>query len=151
MDIGCYPISLSRFIFNSEPEKVSGSIEYEPSFGIDTTATAILKFGKGTTSFFSSIRLNDRQRTQIFGTKGEIEFELPFNPIANKTSRIFVHKKDKTDEIIFDPCDQYTIQADLFSIAIMNNTDVPTPLQDAEDNMRVIERIVESDKNGSWM
>ncbi|NOX66691.1 MAG: Gfo/Idh/MocA family oxidoreductase, partial [Chlorobi bacterium] len=146
MDIGCYPISLSRFIYNSEPETVFGSIEYHPEFGIDTAATAIMKFKEATSAFFSSIRLEDRQQAQIYGTEGKIEFQIPFNPIANKPSKIFLHKNNKTEEIIFEPCDQYTIQADLFALAVINNTDVPTPLQDAVDNMKVIEAIIESDK-----
>ncbi|MEE9430739.1 MAG: Gfo/Idh/MocA family oxidoreductase [Melioribacteraceae bacterium] len=148
MDIGCYPISLSRFIFNSEPEKVFGSIEYHPEFEVDSVATAILKFKDGTSSFFSSIQLEEKQQAKVFGTEGIIEFELPFNPIANKASKIFLHKDDKIKEIIFEPCDQYTVQADLFSLAIINDTEVPTPLQDAVNNMKVIERIIESDKLG---
>jgi len=148
MDIGCYPISLSRFIFDSEPEKVLGNIEYYPEFKVDSIATVILKFKEGTSSFFSSIHLQEKQQVQIFGTKGEIEFVLPFTPVANKPSKIFLHKDDKTDEIIFESCDQYTIQADLFSLAIIEDKQVPTPLQDAVNNMKVIERIIESDRLG---
>jgi predicted dehydrogenase len=148
MDVGCYPISLSRFIFNSEPEKVLGSIEYHPEFGVDSVASAILKFKEGTSSFFSSIQLEEKQQAQIFGTKGIIEFHIPFNPIANKPSKIFLHKNSKTEEIVFDACDQYTIQADLFSLSILNNTKVSTPLQDGVNNMKVIEAIIESDKLG---
>ena len=107
MDIGCYPISLSRFIFKSEPEEVFGSIEYHPEFGIDISATALMKFKEGTSSFFSSIQLEERQHAQIFGTQGKIDFQLPFNPIANETSKMFLHNKNKTKEIIFEPCDQY--------------------------------------------
>lgn len=151
MDIGCYPISLSRFIFNSEPEKVLGSVEYHPQFNVDSVATAILKFKEGTSSFFSSIHLAEKQQVQIFGTEGIIEIKLPFNPIANETSKIYLHKNNKTEEIIFEPCDQYTIQADLFALAIINNKEVPTPLDDAVNNMKVIEKIIESDKLGKWM
>jgi len=146
MDIGCYPISASRFIFNSEPQEVFGSIEYHKEFKVDSVATAILKFKEGTCSFFSSIQIEERQQAQIFGTEGEIEFEIPFNPIADKPSKIFLHQNNKTKEIVFEPCDQYTIQADLFSRAIIEKTEVPTPLQDAVNNMKVIEKIIESDK-----
>jgi len=113
-------------------------------------ATAILKFKEGTSSFFSSIQLQERQQAHIFGTEGEIEFNIPFNPVANKPSKIFLHNANKTEEIIFESCDQYTIQADLFSLAIINDTGVPTPLEDAVNNMKVIERIIESDKQGKW-
>ncbi len=148
MDIGCYPISLSRFIYNSEPQKVLANIDYHPDYGVDISTTAIMKFKEGTSSFFSSIQVEDRQQAQIFGTKGKIEFQIPFNPIADKSSKMFLHLNNKTEEIIFDPCDQYTIQADLFAQAIIEDTDVPTPLQDAVDNMKVIEKIIESDKLG---
>lgn len=148
MDVGCYPISLSRFIFNSEPKKVLGCIEYHSEFGVDSVASAILKFEEGTSSFFSSIHLEERQQAQIFGTNGIIEFQMPFNPIANKLSKIFLHKNNKTQEIIFEDCDQYTIQADLFSLSILNNTKVPTSLIDGVNNMKVIEAIIESDKLG---
>lgn len=148
LDVGCYPISLSRFIFNSEPEKVLGSIEYHPEFGVDSVASAILQFEEGTSSLFSSIQLEEKQQAQIFGTEGIIEFQIPFTPIKNKQSKIFLHKNNKTEEIVFDACDQYTIQADLFSLSIINNTKVPTPLQDGVNNMKVIEAIIKSDKIG---
>ena len=47
--------------------------------------------------------------------------------------------------------DQYTIQGDLFSLAILNDTPVPTPLEDAVANMKVIEAIVESGEIGAWV
>jgi predicted dehydrogenase len=146
MDIGCYPISLSRFIYNSEPETLFADIEYHPKMGIDISATVQMKFKEGTSSFFSSIRLEDRQQAQIYGTDGKIEFEIPFNPIANEKSKIFVEKNGKRDVIEFEECDQYGIQADLFSLAIIEDKEVPTSLNDAINNMKVIESIIESDK-----
>jgi hypothetical protein len=61
------------------------------------------------------------------------------------------HNQDLIEEINFSICDQYTIQGDLFSKAILNDTDVPTPLEDAVANMKVIEALVESAKIGSWI
>lgn len=141
MDIGCYPISLSRFLFNAEPKKVYAKIEYHPEFKTDTLATAILEFEQGTSSFFSSTLMPDNQQVEIFGTKGRIELEIPFTPIADKPSKIWLYHEDQKEEIIFDSCDQYTIQGDLFSFAILNDSLVPTPLKDAVENMKVIERL----------
>ena len=145
MDIGCYPISLSRFLFNAEPTKVYANIEVHPEFKTDTMATAILEFEQGTSSFFSSTLMPDNQQVEIFGTNGRIEFEIPFNPVADKPSKIWLCHGDQKKEIVFDSCDQYTIQGDLFSLAILNDTPVPTPLQDAVDNMIVIERLFNDD------
>jgi len=142
MDIGCYPISLSRFLFNAEPIKVYANIEVHPEFKTDTMATAILEFEQGTSLFFSSTLMSDNQQVEIFGTEGRIKFEIPFTPMADKPAKIWLYHGDQKEEIAFDSCDQYTIQGDLFSLAILNDTPVPTPLQDAVDNMLVIERLM---------
>ena len=55
------------------------------------------------------------------------------------------------DEIVFEICDQYTIQGDLFAQAVLDDTPVPTPIEDAVANMRVIEAVVESAKRGAWV
>jgi len=150
MDIGCYCISLSRFIFNQEPERVSGIVDYDPGFKTDRLASALLDFGKGTSSFTCSTQLTPYQRVNIFGTEGRIEIEIPFNTPPDKPTKIWHQSGEQSKEITFDICDQYTIQGDLFSQAIINDTDVPTPLEDAVANMRVIEAIVESSKIGGW-
>ena len=49
-----------------------------------------------------------------------------------------------SEYIEFDICDQYGIQADLFSRAILDDTDVLTPIQDAVANMRVIDALARS-------
>jgi predicted dehydrogenase len=56
-----------------------------------------------------------------------------------------------TEEIVFEICDQYTIQGDLLARAILDDTPVPTPLTDAVANMRVIEALVQSAKTGAWV
>ncbi|MDX2445474.1 MAG: Gfo/Idh/MocA family oxidoreductase [Bacteroidales bacterium] len=142
MDIGCYPISLSRFLFNAEPVKAYAKIERHPIFGTDTLATGILEFEKGTSTFFSSTLMEDNQRVQIFGSKGKIEIEVPFNPIPDKPAIMWLFHGFEKEEILIESCDQYTIQGDLFSQAIINNTPVPTPLEDAVTNMKVIESLI---------
>ena len=44
MDIGCYSISLSRFIFEDDPKNICGLIEYDPQLNIDRIASGILEF-----------------------------------------------------------------------------------------------------------
>ena len=142
MDIGCYPISLSRFLFNEEPKKVQAKIEYHPEFKTDTLATVILEFERGTSSFFSSTLIPDNQQVEIFGSNGRIEIEVPFNPAPDKPAKIWLYQNGRKEEMVFNSCDQYTMQGDLFSLAILKDKPVPTPLQDAIDNMKVIERIM---------
>ena len=151
MDIGCYCISLSRFIFDAEPERVHGIIEVDPEFKVDRVASGILDFGRGTSTFTCGTQLAPHQRVNIIGTEGRVEIEIPFNAPSDKPCRIWLQQGSEIEEILFDFCDQYTIQGDLFSLAVLNDTEVPTPLEDAVANMRVIESIVESAASGKWV
>lgn len=151
MDIGCYCISLSRFIFGSEPKRTQGFIEFDPVLKTDRMASGILDFLPGTATFTCSTQLMAYQRVNILGDKGRIEIEIPFNALPDKPMKLWLHSAAGTEEMIFDICDQYTIQGDLFSKAIIDNTSVPTALEDAVNNMRVIESIFESAEKGSWV
>lgn len=150
MDIGCYCISLARFLFGKEPSKVFGIVEFDPKLQTDRLASGILDFSGATSTFTCSTQLAPYQRVNILGTDARIEIEIPFNAPPDKTTRIWIHAKSGTREISFDPTDQYTIQGDLFSRSILNNTSVPTELEDAVNNMKVIELIFESSKEGMW-
>lgn len=151
MDIGCYCISLSRFIFGSEPKRAQGFVEFDPVLKTDRMASGILDFSPGMATFTCSTQLMPYQRVNILGDKGRIEIEIPFNALPDKPMRLWLHSATGTEEMVFDVCDQYTIQGDLFSKAIINNTSVPTPLEDAVSNMMVIESIFESAEKGTWV
>ncbi len=151
MDIGCYPISVSRFIFGAEPLRVSGIAEFHPDFGTDILASAILDFGNGTSTFTCSTQLAPYQRVNIYGDQGRIEIEIPFNAPPDRPCKMW-HQKScgEIEEITFEICDQYGIQGDLFSRAVLDNTEVPTPIHDAVGNMKVIEAILRASENNSW-
>jgi predicted dehydrogenase len=142
MDIGCYCVSLARFLFNSEPVRVLGQVTTDPVLQTDTMTSGILEFATGTATFTCSTQLMPYQRVQIMGTEGRIEIEIPFNAPPNQVTRLWLHTKAGSEEMNFDPVDQYTLQGDLFSLAVLNNKPVPTPLQDAVNNMKVIETVL---------
>ncbi len=150
MDIGCYCISLARLIFNTEPQRVLGRIEYDPNFKTDRICSGILDFGHGISTFTCSTQLIPYQRVNIFGTKGRIEIEIPFNAPPEKPCKIFHQHHNTIEEIMLEKCNQYTIQGDLFSLAVLNDKRVPTTLNDAVANMNVIEAIIKSSEKESW-
>ncbi|MBP85556.1 MAG: NAD-binding protein [Planctomycetaceae bacterium] len=151
MDIGCYPISLSRFIFKAEPTRVFGIAEFDPRFKTDRLASAILDFGEaGTSTFTCSTQLAPYQRVNIFGDEGRVEIEIPFNAPPDRPCKMWHQRGSEIEEITFDICDQYGIQGDLFSRAILNDTPVPTPIEDAVGNMKVVEGIFRSSDSGAW-
>jgi predicted dehydrogenase len=140
MDIGCYCISLSRWLFGAEPLQVSGNVTIDEVFGVDSLASGILQFENGTASFTCSTQLASYQRVNIMGATGRIEIEIPFNAPPNAATRIWLHTSSGCETLEFDAVDQYMLQGDLFSKAILENTPVPTSIEDAVNNMLVIEK-----------
>ena len=150
MDIGCYPISVSRFIFEAEPKRVLGIVEFDPDFKTDRLGSAILDFGDRTSTFTCSTQLTGYQRVQIYGTSGRFEIEIPFNAPPERPCKAWLQSGEEIEDISFDVCDQYTIQGELFSNAVLTDTEVPTPIEDALNNMLVIEAIFRSAQSGQW-
>jgi predicted dehydrogenase len=155
MDIGCYPINTSRFLFGEEPRRVSGVVEKDPEFQVDRLTSAVLDFPSGQASFTCSTQLVPYQRMQLLGTKGRIEIEVPFNAPNDRPCRIFID--DGRDLFgggitveTFPTCDQYTLQGDVFSRAVREGTEVPVPMTDAIKNMAVIEAVFRSAESGHW-
>jgi predicted dehydrogenase len=151
MDIGCYCISLARFLFNAEPARVMGIVERDLTFGTDRLTSGILDFGAGTSTFTCATQLAPFQRVNIVGTTGRVEIEIPFNAPADCGCRMWHQHDGEIDEIELEPANQYTIQGDLFSLAVLENRPLPTPLDDAVANMAAIEAIVASAEQGAWI
>ena len=150
MDIGCYCISLARLIFDEEPQRVFGKIEYDPGFETDRICSGILDFVQGTSTFTCSTQLVPYQRVNVFGTKGRIEIEIPFNAPPDKPCKMLFQNNEIIEEIEIKICDQYTIQGDLFSLSVLKNEKVPTPIEDAVANMKVLEAVIQSAEKEEW-
>ena len=155
MDIGCYPITMSRFLFGRPPIRVAAIVDRDPEMKTDRLSSALLDFAPGQATFTCSTQLVPFQQMQIFGTAGRIEIEIPYNTPPDQPSRIYIDtgaelggRSARTEE--FPAVNQYTLQADAFSRAIQENSEVPVPLEDALENMRVIDAVLGSAATGNW-
>ena len=156
LDIGCYPVTLSRFLFGEEPARVLGSIERDPEMRTDRLTSAILDFPSGQATFTCSTQTAYHQRIWLIGTTGRIDVDRAINPPTDQPSRILVddNPSDPTGAGVvaemIPTCDQFTIQGDLFSRAIREGGEVAVPLEDSVRNMRVIDAIFRSGESGRW-
>lgn len=151
MDIGCYCVSFPRFLFDAEPTRVVSCIDRDPVMKTDRLTSAMLDFGDGKISTFTcSTQLMPYQRVNILGTNGHIEIEIPVNAPKDASSRVWIRTKTGSEEIVIEAVDQYTLQAEQFAKAIIENRPVPTDFTDAVNNMKVIEAIFESAELNAW-
>jgi predicted dehydrogenase len=155
LDIGCYLINTSRFIFEREPDRVLGVLELDPALRVDRTASMLLDFGSGHLAGTCSTQMVFYQRVQIFGTKGRIEIEIPFNAPPDRPCRIRLDSGADlfgggVQTIEMEVCNQYTIQADRFADAVLDGHPVMPPLEDSIANMACIEAVFRSADSGRW-
>jgi predicted dehydrogenase len=153
MDIGCYPITMARWLFGEEPTSVIGVIDFDPDMKIDRLASGLLNFPSGQATFSCAGQLVSHQRMQVFGTEGRIEIEIPFNAPPDRECRILIDDGSQfagwSAEIIRLPAvDQYHLQAERFSEAVRGIGTVPVTLEDSVANMAVLDAVLRSSSSG---
>jgi predicted dehydrogenase len=155
-DIGCYAIISGRYIFGAEPTRVVATIERDPKMGTDRLASALIEFpGPRHLLFTCATQLSAMQRVTVVGDKGRVEIQIPFNAPPDRPTRILFDSGvdlfgggARVEE--FPICDQYTLQGDAFSRAILGEEKLEFPIEDAVAQMRVIDAVFRSAKSGRW-
>jgi len=156
LDVGFYPITMSRFIFEAEPVRVIGMLERDPRFGVDRLASAMLEYPNGAQATFTcATQLSHHQWVDIYGTKGRIGIEMPWSMPDDRPSRLLLDDglsltKDTVVSLPFPACNQWVVQCDLFSQAVQQGGPAPIPIEDAVANMEVIDAIFRSAQSGRW-
>jgi predicted dehydrogenase len=146
-DIGCYTINLSRMLFGGEPDEVLGRVVRDPALGVDILTSAILGFGDGTATFTVSTRVETDQRVHLYGDRGRISIDIPFNIPPDRPTRVRVIAGGEPpvapgEEVLdFPTADPYAAEADAFAAAVLAGSPVPVPPEDAVANLRIIERV----------
>lgn len=146
-DIGCYAVSVSRLLFGSEPGGVKAMISRDEKLGTDVFVSAILDFDGRQASFHCSTQAEPDQRVVIYGSRGRMVVEIPFNIPPDRPTRILlfaggdppVAPAVTVHEVA--AADPYRVQADQFSEAVRTGSPVPIGPDDSMANLRVIEQI----------
>jgi len=155
-DIGCYPIVAGRFFFETEPTRCIALIDRDPDFGTDRLTSALVDFGAGRhLDFTVSTQCTPYQRTQLCGSKGRIEIQIPVNAPQGAKTKVFFDDGRALDGTRMETetlaeSDQYMLQGEAFSRAVRGEIELPYGVSDAIQNMRIIDAMFRSDKSGAW-
>lgn len=150
-DIGCYLVLVSRMAFRSDPVRVYAAMDVDPQFGVDRLTSAVLTFANGHGIFSCCTQMAPFQNVQLIGTKGRVEVEIPFNaPVDGPCSLII--QRGGLPKGVFETetfrVNQYALQADEFSAAVLGHGQPRTTLEDSAGTVRAIEALFESARSG---
>ncbi len=150
-DIGCYPISVARWLFGAEPERVQGAMQLDADLGVDTLTAALLEFPNGGVATIGcSSRTEPDQWVRAYGSDGRASISIPFNIPFDQPVELRVVDRGRgpgvsgTEVREIPAANQYTRMADAFARSVLDGTPPPTPIDDALGNLRVMAAIIDS-------
>lgn len=151
LDIGCYPVFLSRQLTGQEPTHALAVMDHDPVTGVDRLGSAVLCFPGVQASFTYSTQLVAYERMQVFGTRARLDVERPFTPPRDRPSRLVLDRAGSGEEAeLFQvpACDQYTVAVDAFVDALREARPQPVSLEDSVCNARVLDAVRRSAASG---
>ena len=155
-DIGCYAIDTARLVFGAEPLRVAACLDRDPAMAVDRLTSAILEFPGGRhLTFTCSTQLAPHQRVTVMGSRARLEVLIPFNAPTDEPCRILIDDGQgpaggRPRHETFAIADQYTLQGDAFSRAVLGLSTFPCPIENGIANMRVIDAIFLAADRGRW-
>ena len=151
LDVGCYGVSVIRWLFGGEPTHLQGQAVYHPC-GVDIHFVGSLRFpdnGLATieVSFISALQ----QTYTIIGDKGAIE--LPHDAfIPWEKDAVFIHREkdaETGENYVTQGADEYQLMVEHFTDAVMKKTPLAYSTEESVRNMHVMDALAKAAKTGT--
>lgn len=149
LDLGCYGVSIARFLFGGMPRRIAGSVEHDPRLGVDRVVAGVLEFDRGVATVLCSTRTPAYQRATIHGSEGRLVIEAPLSPPVDRPALLVKHGPAGVEEIALPICDQYTLQANAFCDAVRAGAGSEPAIEESIANLEIIERLAAAAREGT--
>lgn len=142
MDVGCYCVNIMRFLTGEEPVDARAFAVYGEHSRVDETLTGLLAFPSGVVGHFDSgLRTHLANTYELRGTTGRIAVDPAFTPSPDQPSTIHYWHDGSYEAIEVAPANQYTLMAEDFADALLNNRPPRFAPQDAVANMAALDML----------
>jgi xylose dehydrogenase (NAD/NADP) len=168
MDVGCYCVNLSRTVAGQEPIEVQATANWSAS-GVDAQMAGWLRFAGGQdassvqrrnaedressasgllATFDCALTLERREYYEVAGTEASLFVPVAFLPgTGDTTLRLRRGRKDES-VLTIGGVDEYRLMVEHFADCVLNGKPLRYPPSEAADNMRVIDALYRSARNG---
>lgn len=153
-DVGIYPITAARFLFEAEPIAATATFETKAPGGVDIAVAGLLEFPDNRNLLFSGALLQAWAHwIMVIGTEGWMELPVAVWPSAEQETVIRIRGRDdlydqNVEVIRFAPANQYEHEVRTFARAIRGEIEQPWPIANAVAGMRTLDAIRQSAATG---
>ena len=150
LDVGCYSVSVARWLLGAEPVQAQAQAEYDPG-GVDVNMIGSLGFADKALACFEASFVTALQQTYcISGSDGAIE--LPHNAFVpwENEAVFYVRGPDQEtgEKHIVPGADEYQLMVEHFADAAMGQTALMFSTADSIENMRVLDALAQAARTG---
>jgi predicted dehydrogenase len=150
LDVGCYSVSVARWLMGAEPTAVQAQAVYHPA-GVDMHVVGTLRFAEGQLAVLEASFISALQQTYtVVGSNGVIE--LPHDAFIPWEKDAVYHQRQRDEEEgekhVIKGADEYQLMVEHFSDAVLGRTELDCTLVDSIANMRVLDALSEAAQSG---
>jgi D-xylose 1-dehydrogenase (NADP+, D-xylono-1,5-lactone-forming) len=150
LDVGCYGVSVARWLLGKEPTQIQAQAFYHPC-GVDVHFVGSLRFADNVLATLEASFISALQQTYtIVGTKGAIE--LPHDAFIpwEKDAVFILRDKDAEmgNEHVKAGVDEYQLMVEHVMDAVTGKTDLAYSPEESVRNMRVLDSLAEAARTG---
>ena len=150
LDVGCYGVSVARWLYGKEPVSVQAQAVYSPQ-GVDIHFAGLLRFpDKGLATVEASFISALQQTYSVYGSDGAVELPhdafIPWEKDAVYTVR-GPEQEEGTVHVV-PGADEYRLMVEHFSRAVRQESPLDTGPAESERNMVVLEALAEAAQTG---
>jgi len=150
LDVGCYGVSVARWLMGAEPTQVQGQAIYHAS-GVDVHFVGTLRFPDGGLATIEASFVSALQQTYtVMGSRGAIE--LPHDAFIPWDREALFTLRGRDEEVgteqTVEGGDEYQMMVEHFSEAILGQSSLAFQPQDSIRNMEVLDALAQAAQTG---
>ncbi|UCD82892.1 MAG: Gfo/Idh/MocA family oxidoreductase [Desulfobacterales bacterium] len=150
LDVGCYGVSVARWLMAAEPVAAQAQAVYHPD-GVDVHLVGTLRFADGQLAVVEASFIAALQQTfTVVGSEGALE--LPHDAfIPWKKDAVYTHRtrdEEAGETHIVKGADEYQLMVEHFADAVLKKTELDYSPDDSIANMRVLDALSEAAQTG---
>ena len=151
LDVGCYSVSVARWLMAAEPTEVQAQAAYHPD-GADIHMVGTLRFEEKKMAVFEASFISALQQTYtVVGMDGAIE--LPHNAFISWEKKAVYTQRNQDEEVgekhVIGGTNEYRLMVEHFADAVLGRTELDYSPDDSIANMRVLDALSKAAKSGN--